>query len=136
MITIPFSKKKKKGEEKTNRKPDKKGKDKEIKRKKKIKKELGKSDVAFKSLKSPVISEKATILEEKGKYVFKVFPKTSKNEIKKSVEDIYNVKVEKVNVLNVRRKRKKVGKTEGWKSGYKKAIVSLRKGDKIELISR
>ena len=97
---------------------------------------MGESDIAWKSLHSPLISEKETFLEEKGKYVFKVLKRANKTEIKKAVEDLYKVKVEKVNIINTKRKKRRLGRVEGFKPGYKKAIVSLKEGDKIEIVPR
>ncbi|MDD5552227.1 MAG: 50S ribosomal protein L23, partial [Candidatus Pacebacteria bacterium] len=109
MITL-FGKKKKKEKEKEKEKEIKKDKKdkkelKEIKEIKEIKKETrviapGKSDIAWRSLKQPLISEKATFLEEQGKYIFKVLERTNKREIKKAIEDIYRAKVDKVNIMN------------------------------------
>lgn len=137
MITL-FGKKKKKEKEKEKEiKEDKKDK-KEVKE---IKKETrviapGKSDIAWRSLKQPLISEKATFLEEQGKYIFKVLERTNKREIKKAIEDIYRIKVDKVNIMNTKGKKRRIGQVEGKKPGYKKAIVTLKKGDKIEVVPR
>lgn len=144
MITLPFRRKKeektaKPGKEKRQEKEEKPKEKKVVAdEKKKIatKKEIGKSDIAWKTLKAPLISEKITMLEENGKYVFKVFNKANKKDIKKAIEDIYKTKVDKVNVINIKRKRKRLGRSEGWKTGYKKAIVSLKKGEKIETTAR
>jgi len=144
MITLPFQRKRKEKlrpsrikKRESSEKPLKvvkrelKGKQRE-----KPKKELGKSVIAFSTLKEPVISEKATGLEEKYKYIFKVFPKTNKKNIKRAIEEIYKVQVEKVNIIKIRGKKRRVGKIEGVKPGYKKAIVTLKEGEKIETASR
>jgi len=144
MITLPFQRKKKEklrpSRIKKRESPEKPlkvvEKEQKGKQRKKLKKELGESVIAFSILKKPVISEKATDLEERYKYIFKVFPKANKKNIKRAIEEIYKVQVEKVNVLKIRGKKIKVGKIEGVKSGYKKAIVTLKKGDKIETASR
>ena len=91
---------------------------------------------AYKVLVSPHITEKATELEKENKYVFKVFQKTNKIEIKKAVEDLYGIDVVDVKIINVPRRRKRLGRQEGWKKGYKKAIVKIKKGQKIEIIPR
>ena len=140
MITLPFIKKKKEKEVKPKRESIEKEK-KAIQKKKslkkeKIKKAVGKSEIAFKVLRKPIVSEKGTILEKERKYIFKVFPKANKVEIKKAIDELYGTHVEKVNIIKVKRKKRRVGRTEGWKPGYKKAIVSLKKGEKIEVMSR
>lgn len=91
---------------------------------------------AYKVLVSPHITEKATELEKENKYVFKVFQKTNKIEIKKAIEGLYGVDVVDVKIINVPRRRKRLGRQEGWKKGYKKAIVKIKKGQKIEITSR
>lgn len=95
-----------------------------------------KTGIAYKSLESPHVTEKASLLIEENKYTFKVTPKSNKIEIKKAVEDLYGVKVVNVSIINVHRKRKRVGRRFGFKNGYKKAIVEIEKGQKIEIMPR
>lgn len=90
----------------------------------------------YKVLKEPHISEKATVLAEKNKYIFKVYPQANKIETRKAVANLYGVKIKSVNIINVHRKRKMLRGVEGFKSGYKKAVVTLEKGEKIEIIPR
>ena len=92
--------------------------------------------LAYRVLESPHITEKATKLGEENKYVFKVFQKANKIEIKKAINDLYGVEVLDIKIINVPRKRKRLGRQFGWKKGYKKAIVKIKKGQKIEIISR
>jgi large subunit ribosomal protein L23 len=89
---------------------------------------------AYKILKEPHVSEKATVLNEQDKYVFKVYSEANKIETKKAIESLYGVRVKDVNIVNIPRKRKMFRGTEGFKSGYKKAIVTLEKGQKIEIL--
>lgn len=91
---------------------------------------------SWRVIENPIISEKATFLEEENKYVFKVAKKTNKIEIKKAIESLYGVKVKKVSIVNVKRKKRRLGRVEGYKPGYKKAIVSLEKGNKIEVVAK
>lgn len=84
----------------------------------------------------PIISEKSTFLEEENKYVFQVANNANKIEVKKAIEDIYGVKVEKVNIINKKRKKRRLGRYEGYRPGYKKAIVKLKQGSKIELVPK
>ena len=85
---------------------------------------------------SPHITEKATDLVQKNQYVFKVFPKANKTEIKKAIEDLYKVEVLDVKIINVPKKRRRLGRISGWKKGYKKAIVKIKEGQKIEVLPR
>lgn len=82
----------------------------------------------------PIITERSTELRERmNKVLFIVNPYANKIQIKRAVEELLKVKVEKVNVTNVEGKKKKLGKFEGVKSGKKKAIVTLKKGEKLEI---
>ena len=82
---------------------------------------------------SPVITEKATSLSEFNKIVFKVRKDANKNLIKKSIEKIFKVNVIKINTINLRGKTKLVRGKKSSRSGYKKAIVTLKKGQSIDL---
>ncbi|MHB1127413.1 MAG: 50S ribosomal protein L23 [Bacillota bacterium] len=81
----------------------------------------------------PVISEKSTSLMEQNKYTFIVDRHANKLEIKKAVEDAFKVTVLKVNTLKVKGKLRRQGKTEGMTPDRKKAIVTLKTGDRIEI---
>lgn len=91
---------------------------------------------AFRILYSPHVTEKATILSEENKYVFKVWPKANKIEIRKAVQEVYGVDVVGVKVINIHEKRRKRGRQSGWKKGYKKAIIEIKEGQKIEILPR
>ncbi len=80
----------------------------------------------------PVVSEKSYDGLEKNKYTFEVLPKANKIEVKKAIEGIFNVTVEKINTNYVKAKMKKQGYTSGKTRSWKKAVVTLREGDKIE----
>ena len=80
---------------------------------------------------APVITEKSALLEQEGKYVFKVDTKANKVQIKQAIEKIFNVKVLSVNTSNSHPKKKRVGKYTGRTNKYKKAIVKLAKGSTI-----
>ena len=85
------------------------------------------------SVRQPIITEKATILSEYNKTVFKVHKGANKISIKKNIEKLFKVNVIKVNIINTKTKRKiKSGKLSS-KSGYNKAIVTLKKGQSIDL---
>ena len=90
--------------------------------------------IIYSIVKEPHISEKGSVLAEKGQYVFKVFPRTNKTEIKKAIEGIYRVDVLSVNVLKIPAKKRRLGKISGFKKGYKKAIVKIKPGQKIEIL--
>lgn len=87
-------------------------------------------------LRAPHITEKTTALMEENKYTFKVSLGTNKSEVKKAVEQLYNVDVLTVRTIKVPRKRKRVGRTFGWRKAFKKAIVEIKEGQKIEELSR
>ncbi len=135
-----FKKKKKEHE-----KPQKKEKPKAEKRP--VKKEAKKPAVvpskpkkvsgsSYRVLRAPQVTEKATDLLEKNQYIFKVFPDANKTEIKKTIESAYGVDVEAVRIINIPRKKRRLGRVEGWQEGYKKAIVKIREGQKIEILPR
>ena len=90
----------------------------------------------FDTIVSPVITEKATSLSEFNKMVFKVHKGASKNSIKKSIEKIFKVNVVKINTINLKGKTKIVKGKKSSRSGYKKAIVTLKKGQSIDLATR
>ena len=81
---------------------------------------------------APVVSEKSYSLSEDGKYTFQVHPDAHKTQIRQAVEQLFDVKVERVNIVKVHSKPKRRGLFKGTRPGWKKAIVQLRKGDKIE----
>ena len=85
------------------------------------------------SIKSPVVTEKATGLSEQNKIIFKVHENASKKSIKKNNEKIFKVSVVKVNTLNKKSKIKIVRGKYGTKKGFKKAVVTLKKGQSIDL---
>tara|TARA_B100000287_G_C20151653_1_gene590383 strand:+ start:159 stop:452 length:294 start_codon:yes stop_codon:yes gene_type:complete len=85
------------------------------------------------SIKSPVITEKATGLSEQNKVTFKVHENASKDSIKKNIEKIFKVKVIKVNTINRKPKTKMVKGKLGVKRGFKKAVITLKKGQSIDL---
>jgi len=90
-------------------------------------------------LKSPLVTEKVSALNEKGKYGFIVDQAANKIEIKNAVEKMYGVNVERVNTINVLGKKKsrftKAGTLTGRKPDYKKAIVTLAEGEVIDFYS-
>ena len=82
---------------------------------------------------SPNVTEKSTSLSEFNKVVFKVHKGANKNTIKKNIEKIFKVNVIKINTINLKGKSKMVKNKKAYKSGYKKAIVTLKKGQSIDL---
>lgn len=86
------------------------------------------------TIKAPVITEKGSRLgQEEGKYLFKVNPKATKSDIKAAVEKIFKVKVDSISTINVKPKKKRVGRYAGMSNKYKKAIVKLAEGQTIDL---
>ena len=82
---------------------------------------------------SPIVTEKSTSLSEFNKVVFKVHKGANKNTIKKNIEKIFKVNVIKINTINLKGKSKMVKNKKAYISGYKKAIVTLKKGQSIDL---
>lgn len=91
------------------------------------------SSIAYRVLIEPIITEAATIAIELNKYTFKVATDSTKFQIKTAIEELYKVKVIAVNTLNNHRKAVTHGRTPGFKAASKKAIVTLKAGDSIEL---
>lgn len=83
----------------------------------------------------PKITERTTDLMAEGKYVFIVDKRANKIQIANAVAEIFKVKVEKVNTVNVKGKKKRMGRTQGKRPDYKKAIVKLAQGETIEFFS-
>ncbi|MBD2295962.1 MAG: hypothetical protein RLZZ507_3166 [Cyanobacteriota bacterium] len=77
----------------------------------------------------PILTEKATIMMEQNKYTFEVTPKSTKPEIRAAIEDLFQVKVVKVNTSLPPRKKRRVGKFIGFKPQYKRAVVTIATGD-------
>jgi large subunit ribosomal protein L23 len=91
----------------------------------------------IKAIKAPHVTEKATLQSENMQYSFKVPKQANKILIKQALEDLYGKKVAQIKTINVKRKAR--GKTarraSGFRSGYKKAIVSFAKGAKIDIFA-
>ena len=85
-------------------------------------------------IKGPIMTEKSSDLAKtQNTITFSVDPKANKTQIKQAIEKIFNVKVESVNTVNVRPRKRRVGKYTGYTSKVKKAIVKLKDGSSIEL---
>lgn len=83
-------------------------------------------------IKGPIITEKSHLLKaESNKVTFQVDVKANKIEIRKAIEELFKVKVLAVNTINMRGKKKRLGRTEGTRADWKKAIVTLAPGEKI-----
>ena len=81
----------------------------------------------------PIVSEKSYEGTTRGSYTFKVHPDAHKTQIRQAVEELFDVKVERVNVVKVAAKPKRRGMHRGVRPGWKKAVVQLRPGDTIEI---
>ena len=89
----------------------------------------------YEVLQGPLLTEKGTLLKEKdNKVLFKVSKNANKIEIKNAVESIFKVKVDRVATMNCKGKKKRMGKYEGRRSDWKKAIVTLKEGEKLDFI--
>jgi large subunit ribosomal protein L23 len=84
---------------------------------------------------APVVTEKAYAQIDNNKYSFRVHPDAHKTQVRQAVEELFDVKVEQVNILKVQPKPKRRGLHRGTKPGWKKAVVQLRAGDTIEIFS-
>ena len=90
------------------------------------------SQIAARILQAPHVTEKAINMGQENKYIFKISPEGNKSEVKKAVKELYGVNVVDVNIINIPKKKRRLGQNQGFKSGYKKAVVTLAKGEKIE----
>ncbi len=80
---------------------------------------------------APIISEKSHTALSTGKYYFKVANDATKTDVEKAVEKLFKVNVEKVNIVAMHGRRKSMGRFRGYTSDWKKAIVTIQKGQKI-----
>lgn len=85
-------------------------------------------------VKNPIISEKAVQLSSLGKYIFLVDKTATKPEVKKVVEGVYKVNITNVHIVNIKPKKRRLGRSIGVKSGYKKAVVTLKAGQKLDVL--
>ncbi len=86
-------------------------------------------------IRAPLVNEKATLLSEQNKVSFRVSEFATKTDVKKAVEELFKVKVKAVNVLNTKAKTKRFKGFEGQRSSFKKAIVTLEQGQKIDVMA-
>jgi large subunit ribosomal protein L23 len=136
-MALSFFKKKKTEEKKeSEKKAVRQGSEKAKTEIPKSKKERKGKPTNYRILKSLHVTEKATDLSKNNQYVFEVFPRSNKTEIKKAVEETFNIDVIKVNIIKTPGKKRRQGRTLGWKKGYKKAIVSIKKGQKIDILPK
>jgi large subunit ribosomal protein L23 len=84
-------------------------------------------------IRRPLVTEKATMLLENNQYTFEVDPRADKPQIKAAIESLFNVKVIGISTQNPPRKKHRVGKFAGFRSQYKRAVVTLAPGDTITL---
>ena len=87
----------------------------------------------YEILRRPLITEKATLLKDADKYAFEVASEATRSQIKEAVERAFKVEVLKVNVMTVQGKTKRFGRRQVTSSPWKKAVVTLAEGQKIEL---
>lgn len=95
---------------------------------------LKESRSAWRILRAPHVTEKSADLANINQYVFKVIGNPAKREVKKAIEETHSVSVKKVRKISVPGKQRRRGRHVGWKPGYKKMIVALKEGDKIEVL--
>jgi large subunit ribosomal protein L23 len=82
---------------------------------------------------APIVSEKSYAGSTRGTYTFRVHPDSHKTQIRQAIEELFDVKVTRVNVIKVQPKPKRRGLYRGTRPGWKKAVVQLRAGDTIEI---
>lgn len=87
---------------------------------------------AWTIIKRPIVTEKSNRLMEQNKYCFAVDPKANKHQIKQAVEEIFKVKVVAVNTMRMQGKIKRLGRSEGKRPDWKKAVVTLAPGSRIQ----
>ena len=133
MALLDFLKNKKEADKAKEKKPAKKSAAVEVEKVQAVTVNKNAGKFSYSVVKEPHISEKATILAENNKYTFKVYGNTNKPEIKKSVEGIYGVNVLRVNIMKAPKKKRRIGRTEGYKKGFTKAVVTIKAGQKIEI---
>ena len=91
---------------------------------------------AYSTIVRPVVSEKSTVLGEQGKYIFEVAPTANKIQIKAAVETVFankKVQVQSVNILHVTGKVRRRGRSSGTTRAWKKAVVTLKPGQRLDL---
>jgi large subunit ribosomal protein L23 len=94
---------------------------------------IDQENILSRVLVEPIITEAATAAIEQDKYIFKISATANKAQIKAAIEKLYKVKVLKVNTVTIPKKARVRGRVLGWKSSYRKALVTLKKGDKIDV---
>jgi large subunit ribosomal protein L23 len=85
-------------------------------------------------IKNPIITEKATTMAANGTYLFLVRDTATKPEIEKAVRSMYKVEPTKVRIVNTKPKQKRLGSSLGIRPGYKKAMVTLKSGQKLDIL--
>jgi len=91
----------------------------------------------FNVLKKPILTEKATDLRDRHNHIaFEIDPRANKRMVAEAIEKIFNVKVTGVRIMNTPGKPKKIGKFSGIRAGFKKALISLKDGDKVDIFER
>jgi large subunit ribosomal protein L23 len=87
----------------------------------------------FEVIRRPLVTEKNTVLQASGKYAFEVAGASNKEQVKAAVEKAFKVKVTAVNIMTVRGREKRVGRRKVTTTPWKKAVVTLKPGDKIQI---
>ena len=91
----------------------------------------------FDVIRSPLLTEKATDLRDhKGQIIFKVDSRANKKQISEAIEKIFNVSVVAIKTINTKPKPRSLGKRSGFKTGFKKAIITLKEGDTIDIFEK
>ncbi|MBI1888368.1 MAG: 50S ribosomal protein L23 [Candidatus Spechtbacteria bacterium] len=132
MALLDFFKKAEKGQPRMARKPDVAVREKKEEASGKV--VLKESNIAWRILRQPHVTEKATEASRLNQYIFRVYDRTSKSEVKRAIQEVYGVHVLTVRKIHIPRKQRRHGRHIWWKSGYTKAVIELQKGEKIEVL--
>ncbi|MBT4277782.1 50S ribosomal protein L23 [Candidatus Falkowbacteria bacterium] len=112
----------------------KKGQDKKVEKPKQdVKATVKGRKIAYDVLVRPLITEKVTDMGAFNKYAFEISIKSNKQEVKKAVQEVYGVTPISVNIINTKGKKTRSGRRAGKRKDWKKAIITLKKGEKIEV---
>ncbi len=101
--------------------------------KKVAKPQKGETGLAYRILIKPVVTEKVTDLGTLGKYVFEISPQANKTEVRQAIEKVYGVSPVKINIIKIKGKKVRYGRTTGNTKEWKKAIVTLKAGETLEI---
>ena len=92
--------------------------------------------ITYRVLVQPHVTEKAGVLQGMNQYVFRVDARAGKREIAQAIKERYGVMPKRVNTVRIAGKKRRLGRTEGWVGGYKKAVITLPEGSSIDVVAQ